>query len=115
MKVFVTGGSGFVGREIIQQLITENHSVRALVRQAAALEEFNDIETIVGDTTQPETLYEQLSDCVAVIHLVGIIREFPGKGITFKKLHIENLSIIPPSLNLSMVNSFWLISTRLTN
>ncbi|NIQ96450.1 MAG: NAD(P)H-binding protein, partial [Desulfuromonadales bacterium] len=25
----------------------------------------------------------------AVIHLVGIIREFPGKGVTFKKLHTE--------------------------
>ncbi len=94
MKVFVTGGSGFVGRKIIQQLITENHSVRALVRQADALEDFSDIETIVGDTTQPETLRDQLSDCAAVIHLVGIIREFPGRGITFKKLHGESTANI---------------------
>lgn len=94
MKVFVTGGSGFVGREIIQQLRAENHSVRALVRQADSLEEFSDIETVVGDTTQPETLREQLSDCAAVIHLVGIIREFPGKGITFKKLHGESTTNI---------------------
>ncbi len=90
MKVFITGGSGFVGREVIQQLVTKNHSVRALVRKADALEDFSDIETIVGDTTQPETLRDQLSGCDAVIHLVGIIREFHGRGITFKKLHTES-------------------------
>ena len=94
MKVFVTGGSGFVGREIIQQLVAANHSVCALVRKADALEAFSDIETIVGDTTKPETLRGQLTGCDAVIHLVGIIREFPGREITFNKLHIESTNHI---------------------
>ncbi len=90
MKVFITGGSGFVGREIIQQLLVKNHSVRALIRQADALDDFGGIETIIGDTTQPEILRDQLTGCDAVIHLVGIIREFSGRGITFKKLHVES-------------------------
>ena len=90
MKVFITGGSGFVGRAIIHQLLISGHSVRALIRQPAALVHFSNVETVVGDTTQPETLENQLSGCHAVIHLVGIIREFPGRGVTFKKLHIES-------------------------
>jgi len=94
MKVFITGGSGFVGREIIRQLIAGNHSVRALVRKADALENFSGIETIVGDTTRSETLRDQLTGCDAVIHLVGIIREFPGRGITFNKLHVESTNNI---------------------
>ncbi len=94
MKVFITGGSGFVGREIIQQLVTKKHSVRALVRKPDALKDFVDIETIVGDTTQSETLRDQLTGCDAVIHLVGIIREFPGRGITFNQLHVESTNNI---------------------
>ncbi len=90
MKVFVTGGSGFVGRQVIQQLLAANHSVRALVRTADALKDISGIETVSGDTTEPATLTEQLSGCDAIIHLVGIIREFPGKGVTFKKLHTES-------------------------
>ncbi|MFK5926926.1 MAG: complex I NDUFA9 subunit family protein [Desulfuromusa sp.] len=90
MKVFITGGSGFVGREIIQQLLANHHTVRALVRKADALGDFGEIETVVGDTTHPITLRGQLTGCDAVIHLVGIIREFPGRGITFKKLHSES-------------------------
>ncbi len=90
MKVFITGGSGFVGREIIQQLVAKNYAVRALVRQADALDDFGGIETIIGDTTQPETLRDQLTGCDAVIHLVGIIREFTGRGVTFKRLHVDS-------------------------
>lgn len=90
MNVFITGGSGFVGREIITRLMAENHSVRALVRQAERLADFSGIETVVGDTTKPDTLEGKLTGCDAVIHLVGIIREFPGRGVTFDKLHTQS-------------------------
>ena len=90
MKVFITGGSGFVGREIIQQLLAGKHSVCALARETDPFKNRSEVEVVLGDTTQPATLQDQLSGCDAVIHLVGIIREFPGKGITFKKGHIES-------------------------
>jgi nucleoside-diphosphate-sugar epimerase len=44
MKVFITGGSGFVGQEIIQHLCSAGHSVRALVRAEGSLTHFDDIE-----------------------------------------------------------------------
>ncbi len=94
MKVFITGGSGFVGNAIIAQLLNSGHSVRALTRRTGALSDFSDVEAIIGNTTQPETLQDHLSGCDAVIHLVGIIREVPGQGVTFKKLHIESTANI---------------------
>lgn len=89
MKVFLTGGSGFVGREVIKQLLAEQHNVRALIRQTSALKQLNGLETVIGDTTRPETLKNQLIGCDAVIHLVGIIREGHSRGITFERLHTE--------------------------
>jgi len=90
MKVFITGGSGFVGQEIIHHLFSAGHSVRALVRAEGSLTHFNGVEESIGDTTQPESLWEQLLGCDAVIHLVGIIREFPKKEVTFKNLHVKS-------------------------
>lgn len=89
MKVFVTGGSGFVGTEVIRQLLAAGHEVRALVhsRKAAATEA--GLELWPGDATQPETLKGALSGCEAVIHLIGIIREFPDKQVTFQRLHVD--------------------------
>lgn len=91
MRVFLTGGTGFVGREISRQLIAAGHQVRALVRngseQKLALPE--QIDVYHGDLTATGNLSEALRDCDAVVHLIGIIREFPSKGITFQRLHIE--------------------------
>ena len=90
MRIFVTGGSGFVGHHLIQTLIDQGHTVRCLIRHVSAVPAASEyIETTIGDVTQPEGLEQAMSGCDAVIHLVGIIRAFPQRGITFNKLHIE--------------------------
>lgn len=91
MNVFVTGGTGFVGHEILRQLLAAGHSVRALVRPGSEKKLLPDEQIKIhhGDVCDPETLVGALEGCEAIIHLVGIIREFPGKGITFQKLHVE--------------------------
>jgi NADH dehydrogenase len=47
------------------------------------------LTVVPGDVTQPHTLPPAMQGCDAVIHLVGIIREFPSRGLTFHKLHCE--------------------------
>ena len=91
MQIFVTGGSGFVGQEILRQLVAAGHSVRVLVRQdpGSRLPQLPEIEVVVGDVTEAASLEGKLEGCDAVIHLVGIIREFPSRGITFERLHVE--------------------------
>lgn len=90
MKVFLTGGTGFVGSEVLRQLMAAGHDVRALVRPGSEqkLAVRDGVETWPGDATEPATLAGALAGCDAVIHLVGIIREFPGRGITFERLHV---------------------------
>jgi NADH dehydrogenase len=90
MKVFVTGGTGFVGREVLRQLLAAGHAVRALVRPGSEgkLAGQEGVELHPGDATEALSLSGALAGCDAVIHLVGIIREFPAKGITFERLHV---------------------------
>ena len=49
----------------------------------------DDIETTPGTVEEPADLIQGMEGCDAVIHLVGIIRAFPSRGITFEKLHTE--------------------------
>lgn len=90
MKVFLTGGTGFVGSEILRQLVADGHVVRALVRKGSEdkLAVLENVEVFPGDVTDAGSLVNALVGCDAIIHLVGIIREFPGKGVTFKKMHV---------------------------
>ena len=91
MKVFVTGGTGFVGSEVLRQLVAANYEVRVLMRRGSEgkLAVRDGVEICCGDATEKASLVEALAGCDAVIHLVGIIREFPGQGITFERLHAE--------------------------
>lgn len=90
MRIFLTGGTGFVGSEILRQLAAKGYSVRCLVRDEARLKvRTPSIEVIKGNILDVETYENALKDCSVVIHLVGIIREFKDKGITFHRLHFE--------------------------
>jgi NADH dehydrogenase len=91
MKVFLTGGTGFVGSEVLRQLMAAGHSVRVLVREGSEgkLTAVENVEIHSGDVTDASSLVGALANCDAVIHLVGIIREFPGRGVTFRKIHVE--------------------------
>ncbi len=96
MNVFVTGATGFVGREIVKQLVAAGHQVRALVREGSEgkLVDAEQLEVFHGDVTDEAGLAGALKGCDAVIHLVGIIREFPARGITFEKLHVQATQIV---------------------
>jgi uncharacterized protein YbjT (DUF2867 family) len=93
MKIFLTGSTGFVGGHILQDLINNNYRVRCLIRQGSGhkIAQYKDrgIEIVHGDITETNSLQNRLEGCDALINLVGIIREFPRKGITFEKLHYE--------------------------
>ncbi|MBI2470377.1 MAG: complex I NDUFA9 subunit family protein [Planctomycetes bacterium] len=91
MKIFLTGSTGFVGKHILRDLLENNYQVRCLVRIGSEqkISPYKDIEIVHGDVTDASSLEGKLEGCDAVINLVGIIREFPGKGITFEKLHYE--------------------------
>jgi NADH dehydrogenase len=91
MKVFLTGGTGFVGSEVLRQLVAAGHVVRALVREGSEskLAVTEGVEVRLGDVTDAASLAGAMKGCDAVVHLVGIIREFPRRGVTFKKLHVE--------------------------
>lgn len=91
MRVLVTGGTGFVGRQVVAELLQQGHEVRCLLRPGSEkkLPLSGDIQVFYGDVTQPNTLPPAMQSRDAVIHLVGIIREFPARGITFRKMHLE--------------------------
>jgi NADH dehydrogenase len=90
-RVFVTGGTGFVGRAVIQALRAEGCAVRCLVRRGSErdLRGFGAIERVEGDVMARQSLDEGIGGCDAVVHLVGIIRERHAIGSTFERVHVQ--------------------------
>lgn len=88
MRIFIAGGTGFVGTHLVEALRKSNHEL-VLVAHARSSKLVNGIEQIEGDVTRLESFEQAVSGCDAVINLVGIIREFPSRGITFERLHVQ--------------------------
>lgn len=72
-QVFVTGGSGFIGRSLIRQLVAKEIQVKALARsdQAALLLQSLGAEPIHGKLNEGTLLKEAMTGCDVVFHLAG--------------------------------------------
>ncbi|NBR68854.1 MAG: NAD-dependent epimerase/dehydratase family protein [Verrucomicrobia bacterium] len=85
--IVVTGGTGFVGREICRRLAAEGLAVRALARHPSGQPLPRGVEFFTGDVTRPESLRLAFRGAKAVIHTVGIIREHGSQ--TFERIHTQ--------------------------
>lgn len=87
VKVFLTGSTGFVGRNMLKRLLSEGHAVRALVRDPKGTGQLAQagVELVAGDVVEGAGLDQGMQGCDAAIHLVGIIVE-KGKN-TFEAVH----------------------------
>jgi uncharacterized protein YbjT (DUF2867 family) len=88
MKVAIIGGTGFVGSSICRHLIDAGHRPRLLVRPGSEqkVPRAEQCDIIHGDVADPDALDRCLDGSDAVIYLIGILREFPSRGITFDAL-----------------------------
>ncbi len=66
-SVFVTGGSGFIGRHLVEALLKHGYTVRVLARKQP--EGLNpSVRVVLGDLTRPESFAAGLEGVSAVIH-----------------------------------------------
>jgi len=78
MKVFVTGGSGFVGRNLIRMFVAGGNEVRALARseRAEAVVRAAGAVPVSGDLSEIEVMRAGMSGCDTVVHSAALMAFF---------------------------------------
>ncbi len=88
--ILITGGTGFVGKNLIKELLKDDRSVRCLVRNPQRAAELGKAgcELVRGDVTDASSVLEAVTPPVdTVIHLVGILVE--SSKAKFRDVHVE--------------------------
>jgi nucleoside-diphosphate-sugar epimerase len=103
MKIFITGGTGFIGGSVAVECVRRGHTVRALTRspdKASYLSSFG-IDPVIGDLSDLDLLSEEAVKADAVINAAdsdnrsavdAFLNTLSGTGKAF--LHTSGTSVI---------------------
>ena len=75
MKMLVTGGTGFIGRQVVRRLLDDNHYVRVFSRGNVNADMFGgrSVEVAAGDLANARSLIDAL-DGMEVLYHIGEIK-----------------------------------------
>jgi len=89
-RVLVLGGSGFVGRHVVNALAAAGHFAVVLTRRrsrAGHLLLLPTVQVVEADPYDAATLARHARDMTAAINLVGVLHEH--SRATFERVHVE--------------------------
>jgi len=84
--VFVTGGTGYIGRQLIPLLTSRGHLVRALARPGAEVRLPHGSIAITGNALDGRTYSKFISPADTFVHLVGVTHPGPSKAEQFRNV-----------------------------
>ncbi len=88
MRVGIVGGTGFVGSYLVDALVEAGHRPALLVRPGSEhkVVRSDGVRFLSGDVSDESAISALMDDCDAVIYNIGLLREFPARGVTFREL-----------------------------
>jgi uncharacterized protein YbjT (DUF2867 family) len=89
--VFVTGGTGYVGRALISALADKGHPVHALVRPGSEGKLPASAKPVRGDALDAATYAAAIPAGATLVHLIGTPHPNPAKAAQFKRVDLASI------------------------
>src|SRR4051812_38112289 len=113
LRAFVTGGSGFVGRNLIAALRESGAQVRALARSAAAMQavERAGAEPVAGDLDDEAAMRAGMAGCDVVFHAAAQVGDW-GNFADFYRANVAGTEHVLAAARASGVPRLVHVSTE---
>lgn len=87
-RVFVTGGTGYLGNDLIPVLLERGHRVRALIRLGSKGKVPAGCEVVSGNALDANTYRQLVRPSDTFVHLVGVPHPSPSKAEEFRAVDL---------------------------
>ena len=89
-ETFVTGATGYMGRELCARLVDRGHRVRALVRRGSEGKLAPGCEAVMGDALDAGSFAAQVRAGDTFVQLVGVAHPSPAKAAQFRAIDLAS-------------------------
>jgi uncharacterized protein YbjT (DUF2867 family) len=108
--VFITGGTGYLGRPLIGLLLERGHTVRALVRAQSASRVPAGAEAIMGNALDSSDWRSRVAPADTFVHLVGTPHPNPAKAAEFRSIDLASIRAAADAASAARVRHFVYVS-----
>ena len=114
MRVALFGGTGFVGSYLVDELLQQGHQPVLLVREGreGRVQHREKCIIITGDVLNNSDVAVAVQTADAVIYNIGLLRQFPARGLTFEEYHHQSAKRVMDAAMAANVNRFILMSAN---
>jgi uncharacterized protein YbjT (DUF2867 family) len=89
-SVFVTGGTGFMGRTLIAQLMRRGYQVKALVRPGSEHKLPHGCIAVQGNAMEKSSFASEIAPAETFVQLVGVTHPSPSKAKEFQDVDLSS-------------------------
>jgi uncharacterized protein YbjT (DUF2867 family) len=109
-RIFIAGGTGYMGTRLIAMLLQRGHEVRALARQSSAPKLPPGCVPIIGNALDKNSYAEHVSPADTFVHLVGVSHPNPSKAEQFRNIDLASVQNSVPAAVAAGVKHFVYVS-----
>jgi nucleoside-diphosphate-sugar epimerase len=109
-RIFLTGGTGYMGSRLAGVLAQRGHQVRALVRPGSERKAPAGIETVIGDALHGLSYAPQVRPADTFVHLIGVTNPSPANAQEFLRVDLASVTAAVPAALTAGIRHFVYVS-----
>jgi nucleoside-diphosphate-sugar epimerase len=115
-KIFVTGGTGFIGTKLVNELVRRGHTVHVLRRPISNIGglEHEGIRLFVGDLSDRDSIRKGIEGCQQVYHLAAYAKNWARDPTVFYRSNVDGSCNVWELAKMVGVERMVFVSTILT-
>lgn len=91
MPIFVTGGTGFLGKQLVKELGRFSEDIHLLVRENSNLKDIDNkrFKIFSGDVTNVHTIKHAMKGCKTVFHMASLVKTWVSNPLEYYQVNVK--------------------------